>query len=124
MTQPLVDSGEFRRVGERCVPWPAFVVAVRGDLLDERASDIRAILEVIDTQCKSLMENPKAVEMIVERYKLKESEVKTWFDHVEWHLGFDKPVEDLRRVIGYLEKVDIIDTENTEVDSLWYSLPE
>lgn len=124
MTQPLVDSGEFRRVGERCVPWPAFVVAVSQQTLNTRGQEIRSVFEVVDRQCKSLMDNPKAVEIIVDRYDLKESEVQVWFDHVEWNLGFEEPVEDLKRVISYLEKIDIVDTENAQPEDVWFDLPE
>lgn len=122
MTQPYVDNGEFRRIGDRSVPWPAFVVAVREDVLAQRRDDIRRMLEIVDTECQELMENPKAVRLISTRYNLDPSETQAWFDHVRWHIGFDKPTEDLDRVIRYLKKVDIIENQDLKSDDVWTDL--
>lgn len=124
MTQPFVDSGEFRRVGERWVPWPAFVVAVREDVLEKRADEVRKVFEVIDTQCQSLMDDPHAVELISERYELDPAQTQDWFNHVRWHIGFDQPTKDLELVIDYLEKVGIVDSVGAKPDDIWRSLDQ
>ena len=121
-TQTYVDQGEFRRVGERQVPWPAFVAASHENTVAHRGEEIRHVFEVVDRECESLMRRSDAVELISSRYGLERSETQSWFEHVEWNLRFDKPVEDLNRVIGYLEKVDIVETEGAIPDRVWANL--
>ena len=53
-TQPLVDSGEFRRIGERIVPWPAFVVCARNEFLANNNVGIRQVLTVVDEYCEKI----------------------------------------------------------------------
>ncbi len=122
MTQPYVENGEFRRIGERIAPWPAFVVAVRENVLEQRASEIRKVFEVIDAECQELMSNPDATDLISARYELEPGEAREWFAHVRWHVGFDEPTEDLERVIGYLEQVGIVDTQGAQPADVWRSL--
>ena len=121
-TQPYVENGEFRRIGERIAPWPAFVVAVRNDILAERSVEVRKVFEVIEAECQALMSNPDAIDLIAGRYELERDEAKKWFAHVRWHVGFDEPTEDLECVIGYLEQVGIVDTQGAKPADVWRSL--
>ena len=122
MTQSIVDLGEFRRIGERRVPWPAFVVAGNEPVVEDREDEIRQVLSIIDKECAGLMQNPNAIELISQRYDLDESETQIWFDHVCWHAGFDCPTEDLDRVIKYLERVGIVETNGAKASSVWRDL--
>jgi ABC-type nitrate/sulfonate/bicarbonate transport system substrate-binding protein len=124
MAQPYVENGEFRRIGERIAPWPAFVVAVRENILAARAIEIRKVFEVVDAECQGLMSNPDAIDLIAARYQLEPHEAREWFAHVRWHIGFDEPTEDLERVIGYLEHVGIVDTEGAKPADVWRSLDQ
>ncbi len=54
MTQPLVDAAEFRRIGEREVPWPAFVVAARRDILESRGRELRTVLDIAAAEARKL----------------------------------------------------------------------
>ena len=50
--KPLVDSGEFRLVGECSPPWPSFVIAVReGMLTGENAETTRRLAAALQTCC-------------------------------------------------------------------------
>ena len=44
-TKPLVDSGEWRRVGECVTPWPCFVVAATNTALEKFGPDLLEVLE-------------------------------------------------------------------------------
>ena len=46
-TAPYVQSGEFRRVGERRTLWPAFVICAREDVLADRPDEVKAVLEIV-----------------------------------------------------------------------------
>jgi len=51
-TKPFVDLQEFRRVGQRIVPWPAFVISVNKNRMNEHGPSIRKILEIVDVYSK------------------------------------------------------------------------
>ena len=78
-TQPLVDSGEFRRIGERIVPWPAFVVSVKNEVLDKYDASIRKMLEVVSTECDLFATSCNAVELVSEKYDIKKGDAEQWF---------------------------------------------
>lgn len=122
MTQPLVDNGEFRRIDERIVPWPAFVVSAREEILDSQGTQIRKMLQIVNGYCSNLMCNPNAVELIAERYGLTLSETEKWFKLVEWNLDFDCPRETIERIIGYLERVNIIESNGAAPNDVWFDI--
>ena len=55
MTKPLVDSGEFRRVGERVVPWPAFVASARREFIESDSERLHRALLVAQESAKSCL---------------------------------------------------------------------
>ncbi len=55
MTKPHVDNGTFRLIGESPTPWPSFVIAVRNDVLENEAENIKAILEVINAITSTIL---------------------------------------------------------------------
>lgn len=84
MTKPLVDAGQFRRVGEFTAPWPAFVVCAPGGITaDRRAALGRAIGIVLDA-ARELRQRPDAAQLIAERYGLRSSDVAEWLRTVRW----------------------------------------
>ena len=48
-TKPLVDSGEWRRVGECVTPWPCFVVAATNTALEKFGPDLLEVLHPCPT---------------------------------------------------------------------------
>jgi ABC-type nitrate/sulfonate/bicarbonate transport system substrate-binding protein len=121
-TQPLVDRGELRRVGERTPPWPGFVVSVRQEFLDQHQAKIRAMLEVINHACQALMQNPAAVDLISQRYKIKRDDAQQWFDHVRWNTNFEFPAERFANVIKYLQDVGIVEPTPGQPQELCFQL--
>jgi len=121
-TAPYVDSGEFRRVGERRTLWPAFVVLVRNEVLTERAGDIKNVLEIINDSTASLMSSPEACQMISNRYKLKLDQVKEWYSQTKWSTDFAKPSEAIETVKTYLQKLDIVTVDQANSKEVWFDL--
>ena len=121
-TQPYVDSGQLRRVGQRTPPWPAFVVSVREQVLEDHAGEIRAILERVNDSCAGLMNDPSAVELISKRYTLRTDETQEWFDLVKWNTDFDYSEKTFERVIRYLEKVKIVEPTDRKPSEIWFEL--
>lgn len=121
-TQPLVDSGEFRRVGERLVPWPAFVVSVRTSVLEKQATGIRRMLEIVNESCRQFKQNPDAVSIISKKFDIKPDDASTWFDLVEWNDDFDCPTKTIEQIISYLEQVHIVQPTQAAAADVWFDL--
>ena len=113
-TSPFVDSGEFRRVGERRTLWPAFVICVRNELLSQHQTELTEILKVINCYAKQLMENSAACQMISERYKIKLADVEQWFEQTDWNTNFEEPARGLRVAKDYLKKIDLVTQQQLE----------
>ena len=113
-TQPFVDGGKCRCVGEVVTPWPCFVVAVRGDVWREYSDVLEKVLDVVGLTAKEIKEENKWSE-ISWRYALKDEYSKTWLSETEWNYGDKINTNDFQLVIDYLSKLNLIsDKENWE----------
>ena len=120
-TQPLVDNGEFRRVGIRKTLWPAFVIAVNETFLQQQADAVQTTLRVINRQASALMQDANAVPLIAERYGLQIDQVKQWFELTEWNTGFKCPEDGIKTAVNYLRRLKIIPDTEVEIDEIWHS---
>ena len=119
MTQPLVDAGEFRRVGEREVPWPAFVVSVREDLLPSHAGNIRDILDIVAGYAQRLKTDTASPRLISDTYGIELGDAERWLSMVKWSASRERPDEALRNVISALAAQGAIETADVDFDELW-----
>lgn len=110
MTQPLVDSGEFKKVGEFPTPWPCFVVAVRNEVLTTSGPEIGNLLDVIRQVGHAFKQNPETPKMIAEHYKLQEEDATEWLKGTEWASTEEVPFEMLEKVQSHLLELGIIET--------------
>ena len=123
MTQPLVDAGEFRRVGERAVPWPAFVVSVRRDYVAEHAATLRSVLGIVRSFAKQLKQGKESALLISQSYDIDLADAESWLEHVQWSSGTDCPKDALLRVIDALQAQGVIAQAKPDaIDSIWHSL--
>lgn len=118
-TQPLVDSGEFRRVGQREVPWPAFAASANLSVLEKYGAQLRQIFEIVDASCMRFKSNPDAIDIVSKTFNIKPDDTAAWFEHVRWHEGFDRPDETLQKLIGYLQKLDLVDEFSGSLNDVW-----
>ncbi|MBN1239404.1 MAG: ABC transporter substrate-binding protein [Gammaproteobacteria bacterium] len=84
MTQPLVDEGRFRRVGEFSAPWPAFVVCVSGDALRQKAADVATALEHVLAEAARFAASPSAADDIARDYGLRREHAAEWLRVTRW----------------------------------------
>lgn len=123
MTKPLVDSGEFRIVGQRVVPWPSFVVSVRKDLLKIHADAIRQTLQIAQHAASKLMNDPLATQIISQRYHLTLEDTIEWFGKTKWCGDFEAPSKPLDTVLAYLERLNVIEPDQQRrVEDIWFDL--
>lgn len=83
-TKPLVDSGEWRRVGECVTPWPCFVVAATTTALEKFGPDLLEVLEVVRREAEELESSPHAAETVGTMYGLEDADVREWLGSTRW----------------------------------------
>ncbi len=120
MTQPLVDSGEFRRVGERVVPWPAFVVSARRDYVIEQGEAVKAVLDTVYGVATDFRQRDDAVAQISNRYHIAPSDAQRWLAGVAWCGNYQRPSAALERVMSALAAQGAIEP-GAEPD-IWYQI--
>jgi len=121
-TQPYVDNGEFRRLGVRETLWPAFVIAVNKSVLSTKADLVDRALQVINRQCRRLMENADAVDIIADRYQLNVDQIQQWFALTKWSTDFRCPSDSIEKVIEYLNRLEIVEAPDTNPADVWHDL--
>ena len=121
-TSPFVANKEFRRLGVRETPWPAFVICVRQDVLEQRSEAVSRMLHVVNEQCRKLMESPSSIEEIAERYELDADEVAKWFSMTQWSTSFGTPVEMLDVAISFLQKLNLVPDREHGATDVWHKV--
>jgi ABC-type nitrate/sulfonate/bicarbonate transport system substrate-binding protein len=84
MTKPLVDAGQFRRVGEFTAPWPAFVVCATRALGDASRAALERVVAVVLDEARALRARADAAQLIAARYGLKSADADEWLKATRW----------------------------------------
>ena len=113
-TQPFVDQGKCKRIGEVLTPWPCFVIAVRSEILNKEADLLRAILPIVQKKAQQLKNSVDAAEVLAWRYALKQNEVQQWLNKTEWSYSSDVATADFEKVISTLGELDLISAEEAQ----------
>lgn len=83
-TQPLVDSGIFRRLDVCPTPWPCFVVACRNAFYKENTRLVNHVLEVINQFTSEFREIPSIDRTLSNRYEQQLEAVREWLKLTRW----------------------------------------
>ena len=118
MTQPLVDSGEFRRIGEREVPWPAFVTSARNDFLETNADALRTVLAIVATYCQKLKDGDESTRLISDACGIAQADAERWLAGVRWTNDGRQPTAALERIKSALISQGAIEP-TASIDTLW-----
>ena len=122
MTQPLVDAGEFRRIGERVVPWPAFVVSARQEYLSHGADELRRCLDIVASYAARLKRDADSAELISKTYEIDLTDASAWLADVRWSQDHAYPAEDIHRVLTALRSQSVIPDAEVSAKDLWHTL--
>ncbi|MEO0331041.1 MAG: substrate-binding domain-containing protein [Bacteroidota bacterium] len=109
MTQPVVEQGEFRRVGEFDTPWPCFVIIVRNEVLSDQLDKIKALLQVMQQSATNFMHQQDAPALVAQRYGLTSEDASHWFNRTQWQIDFEISKAMLNQVMDALLSCQIID---------------
>ncbi|MBC2840508.1 substrate-binding domain-containing protein [Robiginitalea sp. SC105] len=83
-TQPLVDSGVFRRLGICPTPWPCFILVAGRAFAAENAGILNHILEVINTFTVEFKSIPSIDRTLALRYGQQLDDIRSWLSVTEW----------------------------------------
>lgn len=108
MTQPLVDAGRFRRVGEFVAPWPAFVVCVADAANREQRDALTRALTLVLGEAAALRARPDAAAVIAARYGLAESAVTQWLATTRWSARVSVASRDLEPACAALSSLGVL----------------
>jgi hypothetical protein len=111
MTQPFVDNGEFRRVGECPTPWPCFAIAARNEVITTKKEALSKVLKVIYQANGEFIQNKKAPDMVSKRFGIKPADAATWFAHTKWALNSNVSAKMLTEVVDTLYRLQLIDRQ-------------
>ncbi len=115
-TQPLVDSGDLRRVGEIPTPWPAFVLAASESALQNHASLIRKLWDVMLKVCKNFKDREGINRTIAGRYRLDVAQVDQWLSLTEWSDSRQMSRGRLQEIVDTLSSLGLLQRPITPDD--------
>lgn len=121
MTQPLVDQGEFRRVGECPTPWPCFVIAAREEIIIQYKPQLQRFLQVIYQANTDFMRNTSAPAMVSNKFGLTPKDAAAWFSLTQWAENNDLPEDMIKNVVNTLFELNLIE-KLVDKDQLYESI--
>lgn len=107
-TQPYIEKGIFRRIGELPTPWSCFVVVARTAFYQQHQNSLQTLVEIVTQQAKQLKLQPNAHEIIAKRYELPVSQAKEWLEKTEWCYEPTLPETALQQATLTLKELRII----------------
>lgn len=111
-TQPYVDRGDFKCIGECLTPWPCFVIVASDRVLKEHSATVERILEIVNQTTEEFKHIPSIDKTIAIRYNLKLEDVKKWLSKTQWSQK-NLDIETLNKIQNQLLEVQIIHKKDT-----------
>lgn len=91
VTSRYVEAGVMRHVGEVRGDWPGFVIVARDGLGREQVAAVVRLLDVLRVETVSLVNDPHAVELVMQNGGFSASKAKEWLGHVRWRVEAPEP---------------------------------
>lgn len=122
-TKPWVDNGTFKRIDDCPTPWPAFVIAVRKQVLNESLNLILRIVRLVQRQAQFVKNSSQNIEQIAKFYKLKPEDVRQWIEEVQWTSKIHCEENTILETAKILKELELIN-ELPKLDELLVKLPQ
>ena len=90
-TKPLVDQQVFRRLGDCPTPWPCFVIAATDSFIQDNASTLEHILEIINMYTADFKQIPSIDRTLANRYGQQLEDIQEWMSMTRWSQSQLKP---------------------------------
>jgi ABC-type nitrate/sulfonate/bicarbonate transport system substrate-binding protein len=107
-TQPVVDAGDFRRVGDFVAPWPAWVLCAHATVWRERQTEIEHLFVRVCRHAGRLAADSDSAAVIAARYGLAPAAVEQWLAKTEWVDGLVSPAAGLTAARAMLERAAVV----------------
>lgn len=109
MTKPIVDAGEWRKVGVCPTPWAPFVVVSKRGFAADRAADITRVFEQVRGLCEEVVSEVDAtVADISERFGQQEADVREWLSGTRWACREEVDAQEIAGVEKTLRAVGVL----------------
>ena len=112
-TQPFVDQGKCRRVGEVVTPWPCFAVAVSSKALEGNKELLQKVLQIVGATAKEIKDGNKWSE-IAWRYGLNPESAESWLSETEWNYTGELAEGPFESAVDCLSEMALIGREQKE----------
>jgi ABC-type nitrate/sulfonate/bicarbonate transport system substrate-binding protein len=107
-TEPAVEAGSLRRIGDFVAPWPAWTLCARRAVWEKRRAAVLQLFAEVTSAAARLRRDPACASLIAARYGLRESAVVAWLERTEWVDGPVAPGQALKAAHGMLEAAGAI----------------
>lgn len=84
MTQPLVDQGVFRRIGQCPTPWPSFVIVCRNEYLEQHRAVVEHVLEIINNTTTEFKQIPSIDRTLASKFNQQVTDIQQWLQLTQW----------------------------------------
>lgn len=110
MTRPLVDAGEWRQIGVRPSPWPAFLIAARPEVIAQHGELIHDMLTVVQRRCHDMKAaRGKTRAYIAKNFGLEPGDIDAWLDETRWRCAPEVASNSLEDAVEMLYGVGVIE---------------
>lgn len=109
-TKPLVDNKTFRLIADCPTPWPCFVIAANENSINEKPSELKNMLEVLNSETSDFKIQKNIDKELSERYEQKLEDIRKWLDLTSWSQE-QISKEDVDKVMEKLKTLDLIDSK-------------
>ena len=114
-TKPLVDVGEWRRVGECLTPWPAFSIATRPEF--EAMNDGDFVAQIINAVASIAGElsgdQARTAQRIHERFGLQIDDIYAWLTNNNWQPARSFDADVITTIVTTLRAVHVLESSLT-----------
>jgi ABC-type nitrate/sulfonate/bicarbonate transport system substrate-binding protein len=107
MTKPLVESGQFKRLGDFAAPWPAFVVCVSEAALAAHRDVAVAMAKAALAEAQAAQADSGSAATIAQRYGLETDDVTAWLGITRWAERLGIEAEEIADLVRELEAIGI-----------------
>lgn len=83
-TQPVVDQGVFRRIGQCPTPWPCFILVARSEYAARHKALLDNLREILNTYTREFRNIPSIDRTLANRYGQRLEEVQSWLGLTRW----------------------------------------
>jgi sulfonate transport system substrate-binding protein len=113
-TQPFVDQGKCKRIGEVYTPWPCFVIAVRSEVLAQDEVLLNTVIHTVQERAAQLKAAPDTPEVLAWRYALKQGEARDWLMQTEWSSAPTMDQSAIQTTVETLLDLDLLSAHEAE----------